>query len=188
MSLPRLHWRPVKPESTGVGPRNLNGSSSSPSAFDDLWGREITGSDDGKVSPKDESKKYQFFFFFFSCLSYEMLSIWANEWMTELPPFKMGWKVYRRELWQVPSFMDHMLFFLLFFYPIGDASMKFFSVSVCSPLGLLNILKTQSCSPQLCRFIWTPGMVSGSSPVDREQLYGSNKCVPKVYAFEFVTL
>ena len=125
---------------------------------------------------------------FFSCRSYEMLSIWANEWMTELPPFKMGWKVYRRELWQVPSFMDHMLFFLLFFYPIGDASMKFFSVSVCSPLGLLNILKTQSCSPRLCRFIWTPGMVSGNSPVDREQPYGSNKCVPKVYAFEFVTL
>lgn len=86
-----------------------NGSSPSPSVFADPWGWEITGSDDGKISPKDESKKYQHFFF--SYLNHEIVSIWANEWMTELPPFKMGWKLYRRELWQVPSFMDHMLFF-----------------------------------------------------------------------------
>ena len=41
-----------------------NGSSPSPSVFADPWGWEITGSDDGKISPKDESKKYQHFFLF----------------------------------------------------------------------------------------------------------------------------
>lgn len=137
MSLPRLLWRPGKAESAGIGPRNLmvhhlpqvflltpgDGKS-----LDQMMGKSLQ-----KMSLKNTS----IFFFFY--LNHEILSIWANEWMTELPPFKMGWKLYRHELWQVPSFMDHMLFF---FPPIGDASKKFFSISVCSPLSLLNILKS----------------------------------------------
>lgn len=72
------------------------------------------------------------------------------------------------------------------FPPIDDASKKFFSISVCSSLSLLNILKSLAALDYAD--LYELGMVSGSSPVDWEQPYGSNKCVLKVYASEFVML
>lgn len=70
-----------------------------------------------------------------------------NEWVNFNEPFEMYWKyvdVSCREFILCGPYT--------FFFNSVDVLIKFFSVSVCSPLGLLNTLKAQFFSLKLCRF------------------------------------